>query len=91
MLASATPAAAEAAEFGVPAFFLSEEARGQFSDLIERRAATVIDIEAINSEIARIPAVPVRPKRVCQPAIDETLLYLEDLAREYSQLCRSIG
>jgi hypothetical protein len=84
-------AAAEAAEFGVPAFFLSEEARGQFSDLIERRAAIVINIEAINSEIARMPAVPVRPKRVRQPAIDETLLYVEDLAREYSQLCRSIG
>jgi hypothetical protein len=82
-------ASAEAAAFGVPALFLSDEAYGQFSDLIERGLASVIDIQKLNTEIARVPRVPVRPAPVREPNIDETLLHLEEIARDYSRLCRS--
>jgi hypothetical protein len=82
-------ASAEAAAFGVPALFLSDEAYGQFSDLIERGLASVIDIQRLNTEIARVPTVPVRPAPVRQPNLDETLRQLEVIARDYSQLCRS--
>jgi hypothetical protein len=84
-------ASAEAAAFGVPAIFLSEEARGQYNGLIEQGLATVINIRELNAEIARLPAVPVRPEPVRQPVLDETLIHLEEIAREYSQLCRSSG
>jgi len=83
-------ASAEAAAFGVPALFLSEEARGQFSELIDHGLASVIDIQTLNTEIARVRPVPVRPAPVRQPNIDETLLHLEEIARDYSQLCRSV-
>lgn len=79
-------ASAEAAAFGVPALFLSEEARGQFSALIERGGAAVIDIRALNTEIARLPAIPVRPKPTRRPDLDETLLLVEEIARDYAQL-----
>ena len=81
-------ASVEAAAFGVPALFLSEEARGQFSDLIERGLAAIVDIQTLNAEIMRMPAVPVRPQPVPQPDLDETLLDLEKMARQYSELCR---
>jgi hypothetical protein len=82
-------ASAEAAAFGVPAFFLSEEAHGQFSGLIAQGLASVVDIQALNGEIARVPAVPVRPAPVRQPALDDTLLHLREIARDYRDLCRS--
>jgi hypothetical protein len=82
-------ASAEAAAFGVPALFLSDEAYGQFSDLIERGLASVIDIQKLNTEIARLPTLPVRPAAVRQPNLDETLLRLEEIACDYSRLCRS--
>jgi hypothetical protein len=82
-------ASAEAAAFGVPALFLSEEARGQFSELIDQGLASVIDIQTLNTEIARVRPLPVRPALVRQPNIDETLLHLEETASDYSQLCRS--
>jgi hypothetical protein len=84
-------ASAEAAAFGVPALFLSDEAYGQFSDLIERRLASVIDIQSLNAEIARVPTVPVRPAPVREPDLDDSLLHLEEIARDYSRLCRSTG
>jgi hypothetical protein len=49
----------------------------------------VIDIQRLNTEIARVPTVPVRPAPVRQPNLDETLRQLEVIARDYSQLCRS--
>jgi hypothetical protein len=79
-------ASAEAAAFGVPAFFLSEEARGQFSALIERGTASVIDIGALITNIARLPAVTVRPASIRQPGLDETLLRVDELAQDYSRL-----
>jgi hypothetical protein len=81
-------ASAEAAKFGVPALFLSEEARGQFSELIDRGLASVIDIQTLNAEIARVLPAPNRPAPVRQPDLHQTLLQLEEIARDYSQLCR---
>jgi hypothetical protein len=82
-------ASAEAAAFGVPAIFLSEEARGQYYGLIGQGLATVINIQELNAEITRLPAVPVRPEPVRQPDLNQTLIHLEEIARDYSQLCRS--
>ncbi len=84
----ASGASAEAAAFGVPAFFLSEDARGPFAGLIERGLASVINIHTLNSEIAGLPAVRDRMNPGRQPGLDETLRHLESLACDYSQLCR---
>jgi hypothetical protein len=79
-------ASAEAANFGVPALFLSEEARGQFSSLIERGCARIVDISELNATIASLPARPVRPQLAATPELDRLLVELEGLARDYSQL-----
>jgi hypothetical protein len=89
LLSLASGASAEAAAFGVPAFFLSDEARGPFAGLIERGLASVIDVQTLNIEIARLPAVPARPAPIRRPALGETLLNLEEIARDYSELCRN--
>jgi hypothetical protein len=91
MVSLASGASAEAASFGVPAFFLSDEARGPFAGLIERGLASVIDIQTLNSEIARLPITAVRPASIRRPALGETLLVLEEMSREYSQLCRIVA
>jgi hypothetical protein len=82
-------ASAEAAAFGVPALFLSEEARGQFSELIDCGLASVIDVQTLNAEIARVLPAPNRSAPGRQPDLHQTLLQLEDIARDYSQLCRA--
>ncbi len=89
LLSLASGASAEAAAFGVPAFFLSDEARGPFAGLIERGLASVADIRTINDIIAGVPAVPVRPASIRGPALRETLLDVERIARNYSLLCRA--
>jgi hypothetical protein len=81
---------AEAAMFGVPALFLSEEAQGQFSALIERGCASVIDITTLNAVIARLPAGPTRPKRSAAPTLATSLATLTDWARDYSRLLARI-
>ena len=86
----ASGAAAEAAQFGVPAFFLSEESRGPFAGLIERGDARVIDVQNLTTEIARLPATPPRPERVRQPALSATLLNLDAIAQAYSLVCRGV-
>jgi hypothetical protein len=53
-------ASVEASVLGVPAIFVSEEARGQFSDLIERGFAKVVEVESINAAIAAMPARVIR-------------------------------
>jgi hypothetical protein len=87
MVSLASGAAAEAAVFGVPALFLSEEARGQFGSLIERGLASVADVTMLNSSIERIGRRGDRPAAARPPEINATLLHLEDLARVYAQLC----
>ena len=88
LVSLASGAAAEAAVFGVPALFLSDEAHGTFPGLIERGVASVIDARTLNREIARVAAVPVRSRQSGPPALAETVFHLEQAAREYSQLCR---
>jgi len=83
-------AAAEGAILGVPSLFLSEEARGQFSDLIERGFASVVEIDGLNAAIARLPAITARPASEPLPDLDGTLLRLEGMAGEYGQLCLGV-
>jgi hypothetical protein len=87
VLSIASGASAEASLFGVPALFMSDEARGPFAGLIERGLARVVDVRNLNIEIARLPA-PVRPALIPAPPLAETLLKLEDIARDYSRLRR---
>jgi hypothetical protein len=82
-------AAVEGAFLGVPAIFLSEEARGQFSDLIDRGLASIVPIAGLNETIAGMQAVPARPTELSFPDLDATLLQLQGLAVDYAQLCRS--
>jgi hypothetical protein len=89
VLSLASGASAEASVFGVPAFFMSDEARGPFAGLIERGLARVVDIPELNLQIARLPAAPVRPASASAPPLGETLLELEEMAREYSRLSGS--
>jgi hypothetical protein len=79
-------AATEGAMLGVPAVFLSEEARGQFSDLIDRGLASITDISALNSKIAGLPATVARAA-LTMPDLDETLRHLETSASDYARLC----
>ena len=89
VLSQFSGASAEAAAFGVPALFLSEAARGQFSGLIQRGLARVVDVQAVISEIAALPISSTRRLAERQPDIAATLLQLEQIAGEYSQLCRN--
>ncbi len=90
VLSIASGASAEAAALGVPALFLSEEARGPFAGLIERGLASIIDVHDLNTEIARLPAAPVRPAPIRQPGLSEVLRNLEEIAHDYSNLCRAL-
>jgi len=83
-LASGT--AGEAAAFGVPAFFLSDEARGPFAGLIARGAAAVVDTAALIDEIARLSPAPARAPAE-PPKIAETLGRIDRIATDYAQLC----
>ena len=85
LLSLASGAAGEAAAFGVPALFLSEEARGPFGGLIDRGLARVIDVGAVNQVIGNLDPVVARP-RARQPPIDTTLLELERCAQDYAGL-----
>ena len=82
-------ASAEAAVLGVPSIFLSEEARGQFSDLIGRGVARVIEIESLNAVIAAMPGKVLRPATAPYPELDQTLDRLQEMARDYSRLFRT--
>lgn len=87
LLSLASGSAAEAAEFGVPAIFLLEEARGPFGGLIDRGLAAVVQVSAITDVIARTRKLPSRPQLSRAPDIDATLDELQLLARDYAALC----
>ena len=87
VLSLASGAAVEASMFGVPAFFLIDAARHSFADLIGRGAAAIIDVASVNSAVAKIHATPIRAMQDHPPAIDETLLQLEERARVYRLAC----
>jgi hypothetical protein len=81
-------ASAEAETFGVPALFLSEEARGQFSAQIERGTARVIGMAQLIAAIEALPSRTQRPRTAPAPQLDDTLARLEQLAPAYRAMCR---
>jgi hypothetical protein len=91
LLSLSSGAAAEAAAFGVPAHFLTEDARGPFASLIARGLANVVDVHSINAVIERTPKTPTRPSSMPSPRIDETLTQLEGIAGDYSRLFSGTG
>ena len=87
VLSLGSGAAVEGSMFGVPALFLIEAARHTFADLVSRGAADIIDVGSVNDTIARIHRTPRRTPQDIPPAIDETLLQLEERARNYRHAC----
>lgn len=85
----ASGAAAEAAAFGIPGFYLSDEARATFPGLLERGAASVIDPASVNDVIAQMAARQPTGTRLQIPSIDETLCALEETTAQYTRLCRT--
>lgn len=83
----ASGAAAEAAMFGVPAFFLDGEALDTFPSLIAAGKASLIDVGALVAAIARVSSSGSRPP-ISGPPIEATLGKIDRLAEEYSRLCR---
>ena len=84
LVSLASGAAAEADAFGVPAFFLSEAARDTFAELIDRGAARVIDVRALNAALAATHTQRRMPPGA--PALATTLKQLQELAKERSTL-----
>ena len=82
----ASGAAGEAAMFGIPAFFLDPEAHDTFPQLIAQRHASVIRVGSLISAIASIP-VGLNRRLVAVPPIEDTLLEIDRLSRQYRQLC----
>jgi hypothetical protein len=73
-------AALEAELFGVPALFLSPEARATFAALLERGAAAVIDVRELGARIAALPKVRQAKALTASPALEPVLDALESLA-----------
>jgi hypothetical protein len=91
LISLASGSAAEAAAFGVPAIFLSDEARGPFSALLEKGLATVVDLRQLADAIAQTPKTPSRPVTARAPDVDATLASLERIAEDYADLCARIA
>ena len=77
-------AAGEAAIFGVPAFFLSDEAAGPFGNLISKGCARIVDPVELVPEIEKL-SEPRRPE-IDQPPLAGTLRSLEKIADGYRDL-----
>lgn len=82
----ASGAAAEAAMFGIPAFFLDPEAHDTFPQLIAQGHASVIRVGSLIGAIASLP-IDRNRRPVAVPPIEETLLEIDRLSRDYRQLC----
>lgn len=82
-------ASTEGAFLGVPAIFLSEEARGQFSDLIDRGHARIVPVGRLIEAIAALPARASGPTALKFPDLEATLMELQQMAPGYAQLCRA--
>jgi hypothetical protein len=89
LLSLASGSAAEAAEFGVPAIFLLDDARGPFGGLIDKGLAEVVQVSAIADVVARTPKLPVRRPLNHAPDINKTLDDLNRMAADYRALCAS--
>jgi hypothetical protein len=84
VLSLASGTAVEAAMLGTPAFFLSQEARGPFGDLIEEGLASVITMDEIIDRIAQLARQPAHvPWRL--PKLDDALDELDKLANDHAQ------
>jgi hypothetical protein len=88
LVSLASGAAAEAALFGVPAFFLDEEALGTFAGLIERGQAEMVRLPDLIDRLAERPARPARCRSAAAPPIESTLDRLLAMAGDYRNLCR---
>jgi hypothetical protein len=91
LVSLASGAAAEAAMFGVPAFFLHEESRGPFRQLIDAGQAAVVTIGTLLKELAAVPASARCPPAMVSRDISESLEALRAMAPVYSDLCRRTG
>jgi hypothetical protein len=88
VLSLASGTAVEAAMLGTTAFFLSQEARGPFGDLIETGLASVITMDAIIDRIAQLAKQPARvpwPLPKLDDALDELDKLANDHARQFSR------
>ncbi len=81
----ASGASAEAAAFGVPAYFLSEEARVPFEALIRRGQASIIEVQHLNADLERLPPVSLRPALWRAAPLADTLRRLTEMAHGYAQ------
>jgi hypothetical protein len=81
----ASGASAEAAAFGVPAYFLSEEARVPFEALIRRGQAIIVDVEHLNAELEQLPLGTSRPAPWRAIPLADTLRHLTEVAHGYAQ------
>jgi hypothetical protein len=79
-------AAGEAAMFGVPAVFLSDEAAGTFGSLIERACARVVDVAQLAMVIEALHGQAPKPSHLEQPALPEVLHLLDGIADDYQGL-----
>jgi hypothetical protein len=84
----ASGAGAEAAMFGVPSLFLSDEARAMFPALLASGQGTVVEAADVNAALGTCSASTDGPQPQSAPDIDATLLRIEELAERYAQLCR---
>jgi hypothetical protein len=80
-------AAVEGVFLGVPAIFISEEARDQYSDLIDRGFASIVPVAQLVEVIATMPAASARPTTLSFPDLNATLLQLREFALDYARLC----
>ena len=86
LVSLASGSAAEAAMFGVPAFFLDAEAQETFPDLIARGEGDVVEFATLISAVADM----ARRRSHGPPpvaSIDHTLREIDRLAKDYTRLC----
>jgi hypothetical protein len=89
LVSLASGAAVEAAAFGVPSFFLSDEARVNFPSSIARGIARIIDPENLFTSISNVTSRQAERNRLQIPSVDDTLRALEETAAQYTRLCRT--
>ena len=87
LVSLASGAAGEAAIFGVPSFFLDQEALDTFPQAIEQGRATMAAIEALLPAIDALPASTER-SAIGLPRIEDTLVAVDRMADEFRDLCR---
>ena len=72
--------------FGVPAFFLDQEAFHTFPRLIARGSASVTSVRSLTAAIHRLPK-PDSRDRIEGPSIEVTLQEIDRIAADYSRIC----